>query len=77
MTRTVMTPINNNIVLPIPDKYIGKKIEILFYAVEELTEEVQVKKNTMAKYKGIISAEVADQLQQNAKQSREEWERNI
>lgn len=41
------------------------------YAVEELSENEQEK---MVSYKGILTFEEAEQLQQYVKQSREEWD---
>ena len=32
MIKTIVTPKNNNLYLPIPDSYIGKEIEVLVYA---------------------------------------------
>ncbi len=39
MIKTFATPLNNTHNLKIPDNYIGKKIEIIFYALEEIDEE--------------------------------------
>ena len=76
MTKTIVTPENNSILLPIPKEYVGKKLEVLMYAVEELTES-QPELRTMAAYKGILTSEETEQLQYYVKQSREEWNRNI
>jgi hypothetical protein len=40
MIRTVITPVNNTLSFNIPDKYIGKKIEIIAFAVDEASEDV-------------------------------------
>jgi hypothetical protein len=76
MTRTIITPENNSILLPVPDEYVGKKLEVLIYAVEELSENKPQQK-TMEFYKGILTSEEAQQLQRHVKQSREEWDNNI
>ncbi|GEO11012.1 hypothetical protein [Segetibacter aerophilus] len=76
MTKTIITPANNNVLLAIPDSYIGKKIEVLMYAVEELSESTLLPK-TMSSYKGILTSEEAEQLQEYVKQSREEWDTSI
>jgi hypothetical protein len=39
MIRTVVTPSKKQVSLPIPDAYIGKKIEVLFYALDEVTNQ--------------------------------------
>ena len=46
------------------------------YAIEELSENKNSQK-TMAAYKGILTKEEAEQLQESVKQSREEWDENI
>lgn len=76
MTKTIVTPENNSILLPVPDEYVGKKLEVLMYAVEELSEN-EPQRKTMASYKGILTSEEAERLQQYVKQSREEWDNNI
>lgn len=40
MIRTVITPDKNLLSFNIPDKYIGKKLEIIAFAVDEPTEDV-------------------------------------
>jgi mono/diheme cytochrome c family protein len=76
MTKTIITPEENNIVLAIPDAYVGKKLEVLMYAIEELAESKSVQ-NKMSAFKGTLTNEEADQLQEYVKQSREEWNSNI
>ena len=76
MTKTVITPENNSILLTIPKEYVGKKIEVLMYAVDELSENSQQPK-TMSLYKGLLTPEEAEDLQEYVKQSREEWDKNI
>ncbi len=39
MIKTFATPQNDSYNLAIPNNYIGKKIEILFYALDELSEQ--------------------------------------
>lgn len=40
MIRTVVTPNKNRVSFNIPDKYIGKKMEVIAFAVDESTEDV-------------------------------------
>ena len=39
MIRTTVIPDSTDIHLSIPEDYVGRKIEIMYYPVEELTEE--------------------------------------
>lgn len=83
MIRTIVVPLNNKLLVTIPNNYIGKEIEVFLYAKEELTEEVNAievkpkKKNGIARFRGTFTAEKADELQEYVKKSREEWDRNI
>jgi len=80
MLRTVITPDNSNIHLLIPNNYIGRKLEVLLYAIDELKEEqplVIAKKRKPSDYAGCISKETAEAMLKNIEQSRNEWERNI
>lgn len=61
--------------LSIPAKYIGKEIEVLMYAKDELIED-KVKGNA-ARFKGILSSEEADQFNQQINDARKQWERDI
>lgn len=76
MTRTSITPLQTDILLSIPQKYIGKKIEVLLYAVDEIVEELP-QKITMADFWGKLSDESAKKLHETTQIMREEWERNI
>jgi hypothetical protein len=40
MIRTVITPDKNFLSINIPDKYIGKKMEVIAFAVDEPAEDV-------------------------------------
>lgn len=75
MVKTVTIPQNDSYNLAIPNHYIGKKIEILFYAIDELTEQKgsPEKIKLSDKYKGIISKEQGQNLNEHIKQMRNEW----
>lgn len=77
MIRTSITPDKADIVLAIPAEYIGKKLEVLLYAVEEVTEAPVTPAPTMAQFWGILSKETADDILQRAAESRNEWDRNF
>jgi hypothetical protein len=75
MIKTVTIPQKNSFNLSIPNNYIGKKIEILIYAVDELTEQSTLPTNTKLsdKYRGIITKEQGLELNEHIKQMRSEW----
>ena len=75
MIKTTVIPQNNSYNLAIPNNYIGKKIEILFYALDELAEQnvAPQKLKLSDKYKGIISKEQGEDLKNHIKNMRNEW----
>ena len=76
MIKTLAIPQNNNYNLAIPNNYIGRKIEILFYALDEIVEEKPlpvVKKRLSDKYRGILSKEQGQSLNEHIKEMRSEW----
>jgi hypothetical protein len=75
MVKTIITPEHDNYNLAIPANYIGKKIEILFYALDELAEEKKAprKIKLSEKYRGSISKEQGQDLNEHIKQMRSEW----
>jgi hypothetical protein len=77
MIKTVATPQNNNYNLVIPNNYIGKKIEILFYALDEVAEEKINPKKSMADFSGILSDSDYQSLKTHTEQARKEWNRDI
>ena len=78
MVRTIVTPENNLLSLSIPNSYVGKKIEVLYYAVDEVEEEAKpVKANNAARFKGLLTNEEADKYDAHLKQARTEWDREL
>ncbi len=78
MIKTIVTPQNNSLLLAIPNKYIGKEIEILFYALDEVSEEKNnMSKKSMADFRGILSDSDYQELKMHTEQARKEWNRNI
>lgn len=77
MIRTILIPDNTDVHLSIPDDYVGRKIEVMCYPVDELVENKPKLPKSMASFKGVLSAEESDQLQEYVKKSREEWDRDI
>ncbi|MFQ3576788.1 MAG: hypothetical protein SNJ77_10170 [Cytophagales bacterium] len=77
MVKTVVTPTNNSYTLAIPNNYIGKKIEILFYALDEIAEEKVIPKKTMSDFSGILPDHDYQSLKSHTEQARKEWNRDI
>lgn len=75
MIRTIITPQQADVLISVPPQYIGKKLEVLLYAVEEITEEV-ASPATMAQFWGILSKETAQDILQRSGESRNEWDQN-
>ncbi len=44
MVRTLITPEDRNILIRVPEDYIGKQIEVIAFTLEENTNVAQVKK---------------------------------
>lgn len=75
MVRTIITPQQQNISILVPENYIGKQIEVLLYAVDELVgEERTTIPNNAARYKGIFSKEEGEQFNEYLNQARSEWD---
>ena len=76
MIRTSVTPQLAFLNIAIPSNYIGKKVEVLLYAVDEIFEE-QPKTQTMADFWNTISNETAEKLHKNVNNMRDEWKKDI
>jgi hypothetical protein len=78
MNKTIAIPQNNSYNLAIPNKYIGKKIEILFYSLDEVIEEKVVSpKKTMADLWGKLSEETGNELNKQVEEGRKGWEKRL
>lgn len=76
MIRTHIIPDSNNMVIAIPDSYIGKKVEVIVFADDDL-QQTPIDGGKTSKYKGMLSKERALELQKFAEQIRKEWDRDI
>ena len=76
MIRTLIIPQQQNISIQVPKNYVGKQIEVLLYAVDELEEEKITTSNNASKYKGIFSKEEGEKFNQYLNQARSEWDRD-
>ncbi|WEA02407.1 hypothetical protein [Mucilaginibacter sp. SJ] len=79
MIRTKVTPENQDISIHIPQDYVGKQIEVLLYAVDELQEEkiAEGKKPSDFRGKLKLSDEQYTDFQSHAKNIRDEWKTDI
>lgn len=41
MIRTVVTAYKNTLILPLPDSYIGKQVEVIAFVIDEGNETIQ------------------------------------
>lgn len=79
MVRTVIIPENQDILIHIPENYIGKQIEVLLYAVDELnTQKVsETKKPSDFRGKLKLTDEQYQDFQSHLTDIRNEWDRDI
>jgi hypothetical protein len=78
MIKTVTIPKNNSYSLSIPNEYIGKKVEILMYALDEVAEEkASPPKKSMADFWGSISDSTAAELHRSVEESRDSWDERL
>ena len=75
MIRTVIIPTEKNINLSIPEDYIGKKIEVLMFNVEEVILESSVVSPLLkpSQLRGFLSNDTAETLHYHIQKSRSEW----
>jgi hypothetical protein len=77
MIKTVVIPKGNKLLLSIPNDYIGKEVEVLVYAKDELKEEKSDKKVDIARFKGLLSKEEGEKFSKYLEEVRNEWDRDI
>jgi hypothetical protein len=80
MIRTVIIAETEDISIHLPKKYVGKKLEVFLYAVDELTDE-KASKKTFGNSGLMGSLHLTDKeyndFQQHAKDIRNEWDKDI
>lgn len=76
MIKTTIIPQDNSYTLAIPNRYIGKKVEIIVYALDEIVEEKAPLK-TMGDFWDTLSDETATELHKQTKESRDSWEERL
>jgi len=77
MQKTLIVPQKSTYTLAIPARYIGKKIEILLYAADELPKTKKHNKKKPSDFFGTLSVSDGEKFQEYVSNSRSEWNRNI
>ncbi|MCL1973757.1 MAG: hypothetical protein FWG54_02940 [Bacteroidetes bacterium] len=76
MVKTVITPNGNTYSLPIPEHYIGKTLEVLFYARDEFFEKKAPNGKKPSDFFGTLSLAEGKRFQDHVAIARLEWNRN-
>jgi hypothetical protein len=75
MIRTIITPQNTDLYISIPQKYVGKRVEITFLDLDEIDAKTPTEpKKKLSELAGKLSHETAESLQKHVTQSRNEWQ---
>ena len=77
MVKAIVTPHNNTVVISVPNNYIGRELEVLLYAKDEVADDNVKKDFNAAKFKGLFTKEEGEKYHQYLKQARNEWDRSI
>jgi hypothetical protein len=78
MLETIIMPSDTNFLLSLPQQFVGKKIKILMYSVDEIIEpDVIEKPKKAAQFRGLFTKEEGILFNNYLNDSRKEWERNI
>jgi hypothetical protein len=79
MVKTSITPEKTDIHLSVPQNYVGRKLEVLLYPVDELTDEVAeaLPKKKPSDFAGTLTIEEGEKFHKYLKQARNEWDRNF
>ncbi len=78
MIRTILTPDNQDVSIHIPEKYVGKQIEVMIYAVDELNngEKTADKRKNFRGSLNLTAGQYQD-FQDHLKNIRNEWDKDI
>jgi hypothetical protein len=79
MIRATITPENQDLSIHIPESYVGRKVEVLLYAVDELTIEEFSQKKKSSDFRGKLnlSDDQYTDFQNHLKDVRNEWNNDI
>jgi hypothetical protein len=78
MIRTIITPQNTDLHIAIPQKYVGKRVEITFHDLDETEKKASNSNETenywVKKYKGAMSKESKNVVDTQLNELRNTWE---
>ncbi len=76
MLHKQITPQTTDICIAIPQDYVGRKLELLVYAVDEPVDLplIQESQPSMSAFKGILTREQGEELLAYVQKSRHDWE---
>jgi hypothetical protein len=77
MLKTLITPCESAYSLTIPAHYIGKKVEVALYSIDEFPENKEPNKKTPSDFFGTLSVSEGEKFQKYITESRLEWDKNI
>ena len=77
MLKTLITPRESTYTLTIPAHYIGRKVEVLLYSIDEVLENKVTSKKKPSDFFGTLSASEGEKFQEYVTNSRSEWDKNI
>lgn len=75
MIRTIITPHQQDISITIPHEFIGRQVEVLIYASDEIHEENPGKSAAKLRGKLNLTDKQHEDFQRYVKDTREEWNR--
>jgi len=79
MVKAIVTPEQTDIHISVPQNYVGRKLEVLLYPVDELTLEITETspKRKPSDFAGTVTKEEGEEFHKYLKQARKEWDRNF
>ncbi len=78
MLETIITPNDTNFLLSLPQQFVGKKIKVLMYSIDEIIEPIIVEKpKKVSQFRGLFTKEEGLQFHNYLNESRNEWEKSI
>jgi FtsZ-binding cell division protein ZapB len=79
MIKTHLTPKEQNISITLPQDYVGKEIEVLVYAVDELKEKdtVVLPKQKLSELAGALSKETTQEMLNHLENGRNDWDERL
>ena len=77
MFKTLIIPQESVYALTIPSYYIGKKVELLLYTTDEVSEKKEPNRKKPSDFFGTLTVSEGEKFQEYVTNSRLEWERNI